>query len=328
MRRDSWDQIKLKLLDNVVWPLLIVTFASFAVFIPDTFFSASNITFLLYSSAALGMITLGEAICLLSGHFDLSVGSIAGFSAVLSAFLMVDVFSWIPGSVGILLILAIGGAIGLINGAFIVFFDVNPFLQTLGTFIAFGGATHVISSTPITGLPESYLFIGSAEIVGIPVAIFLLLIVFAITGVLLNQRPLGMQIYAVGGNEDAAADAGIPTDRVIITVYILSGILAALGGLIYTGFLGTAAPTIGENAVFDAFPAAIIGGISLYGGRGRVIGALGGVLLLGTIDAGLVMLGVPGEVTEMINGIVLIGAILIYTAIESYRREKLSIGSI
>jgi ribose/xylose/arabinose/galactoside ABC-type transport system permease subunit len=320
------DDVVLLFLDNLVWPILVVTFVAFGLLLPESFFSSRNIRFLLLSSAAIGMLALGESICLLSGHFDLSVGSIAGFSAMITGLFMAQWFPGAPGIVGIGVILLVGGAIGLMNGISVAYLGVNPFLQTLAFFIIFRGATIAASTYPVTDLPESYLYVGGGEIVpGVPVAVAILFASFAVVAFVLKYQPFGLDIYAVGGNERASRESGINTKKVILSVYVLSGVFSGLGGLLFTGFLGAATPSLGENQMFPAFAAAIIGGISIFGGRGNIAGALGGVLLLGTIEAGLVMLQVQPTLIRMTNGIILLGAILLYTGIEKYRKAKLQI---
>jgi len=323
----EYDQSELivSLIDNLVWPLLFVVFISFTLLLPETFLTINNIQFLLFSAAGLGMIALAESICLISGNFDLSVGSIAGFSAMFTGTFMAQWFPSTPGLVGIALILIVGGFIGLLNGLSISYLGVNPFLQTLAFLMIFQGGILVISNSSQSSLPESYTFIGGGTVLGgVPFAILLMLGVYALFGIILKYSRFGAKVYAVGGNETAAEGAGINTKRVIVYVYIISGVLSALGGLLFTGFLGAATPTLGENALFPAFAAAVIGGISMFGGRGKVIGALGGVLLLGTIEAGLVMLRVDPNTIETTTGLVLLGAILLYTYMEKYRSRLLS----
>jgi len=141
---------------------------------------------------------------------------------------------------------------------------------------------------------------------------------------MLSKTRFGRSIYAVGGDEESAAEAGIDTDRVVIAVFVLSGMLAATGGLLLAGFNGGATPTLGTQQLFPAFTAAVIGGISLFGGRGNVLNALGGVLLLRTIAAGLVMLNIDPQIVQTINGAVLFSTILLYTFVQRFRERLLS----
>lgn len=320
------EDVTLLVLDNLVWPILVLTFLTFSVILPESFMTVSNIRFLLLSSAAIGMLALGESVCLLSGHFDLSIGSIAGFSAMFTALFMAQWFPGVPGAVGVLVIVVVGGTIGLLNGVSVAYFGVNPFLQTLAFLIIFRGATIAASTYPVTDLPESYMYVGGGDLLpGVPVAVVLLVTVFALVAFLLKYREFGLSIYAVGGSERASRESGINTKRVILSVYVISGMLSGLGGLLYTGFLGAATPSLGDGQMFPAFAAAVIGGISIFGGRGNILGALGGVLLLGTIQAGLVMMQVQPTLIRMTNGTILLGAIFLYTGVEKYRKAVLQI---
>lgn len=318
-------------LDNLIWPIVFVAFVCFSLLLPEIFSQYQNIEFLLFTSAGLGAIALAESICLISGNFDLSVGSVAGFSAMFAALFLGRWFPEAPGIVGIPVLLAVGGTIGLLNGFFIAKYDVNPFLQTLAALIIFEGGILVLSTRSVYGLPESYLWLGGGDTsLGgllpqpVPVAIFFILALFVAVWFVLVKTRFGRAVYAVGGDEQSAAEAGINTDRVVILVFVISGVLSATGGLLLTGFNGGATPTLGTSQLFPAFTAAVIGGISLFGGRGNVFNALGGVLLLGTISAGLVMLNIDPQVIQTINGVVLFAAILLYTFVQRLRERLLS----
>ena len=329
--RGNRTRMMLFALDNLIWPILLVAFIAFSLLLPEIFTQYGNIQFLLYTSAGLGAITLAEGICLISGNFDLSVGSIAGFSAMAAALFLTEWFPAAPGVVGILVILAVGGTIGFLNGFFIAKFGVNPFLQTLSTLIIFEGGILVLSSRSVYDLPESYVWLGGANVTlggvlpqPMPVAVFFLLGLFVTMWFVLTKTRFGRAVYAVGGDEESAAEAGIDTNRVVIVVFVLSGMLAATGGLLLTGFNNGATPTMGTAQLFPAFTAAVIGGISLFGGRGNVFNSLGGVLLLSTIAAGLVMLNIDPQIIQTINGIVLFAAILLYTFVQRFRSRLLS----
>jgi ribose/xylose/arabinose/galactoside ABC-type transport system permease subunit len=327
------NQIMLWLLDNLIWPIVLLAFVIFSVLLPGVFSSAQNIQFLLFSSAALGMLVLAESLCLLSGNFDLSIGSIAGFSGMFTALFLSEWFPWVPGEVGILIILLVGATIGLGNGVAIGYFGINPFLQTLAFFIIFRGAITILSSLSVAPLPGTYTFLGGATIAAIPglnslgplsnvpVAILVLVGLYAVAWYVLNYTRFGLAIYAVGGDATSAKEAGIPTERVIVAVFVISGTLSALAGLLFTGYLRAATPTLARGDLFPAFAAAVIGGISLFGGRGDVKNAFGGLMLISMIQIGLVQLGVDAEQIQFVNGVVLLGAIYLY-AVESRLRAR------
>ena len=235
--------------------------------------------------------------------------------------------SWFPGTpgvIGIVVIVLVGALIGLLNGFSVGVLGVNPFLQTLTFYIIFGQGVQVLSSLSITDLPESYLYLGGNQLGPVPVATILLVALFLIAWFALKYTRTGIAIYSVGGDKDAAREAGINTTQIVLLVYVLSGALAGLAGLIYTGYLGAVTPTLASGALFPAFAAAVIGGISLFGGRGNILGGLGGVLLLSTIQAGLVMLGIDPKLVKVINGVILLGAVLLYTGEAQLRRRLLT----
>ena len=316
------DDILLKLLDNMIWPILAAMALAIWLVVPRTFTNLRSIEFILHGSVGLGFVALAEAVCLVSGNFDLSVGSIAGFSAMLAG-LIVSANNWDLISdplVGVTVVLSIGLFVGLINGGMIAKVGVNPFLQTLAFLIILRGAKLTLSTITVTGLPEGYTRIGNSA----TISIGLLVATFVLVGLMMKYTSFGQAIYAVGSDEDAARAVGIDTDRVVVAVYAISGVLSAAGGLMLTGFISVVPPTIGDELVFPAFAAAVIGGISLYGGRGKVTGALGGVLLLGLIQAALNVSGTPPERVTLVNGLVLLAAILVYSSRRRLRERILS----
>jgi len=320
---DDRTEVLVNLLENMVWPVLIFTFVFFGLFIPvDIFFTADNVQFIIFSSAGLGILVLAESLCLLSGNFDLSVAAIAGFTAMFSALFIFQWFPGMPGWVGVLIALALGAFIGLLNGFSIAVLGVNPFLQTLTFLIIFGEGTVVLSQLSLSNLPDSYLYLGGGELFGFDVAVLLVLTLFAVAGFVLKYTRLGLAVYAVGGDEQAAKEAGINTTVIIILVYVVSGLLSGLAGIVYAGFIGTVTPTLANGQLFPAFAAAVVGGISLFGGRGNILSALAGVLLLSTIQSGLVLVDVSSSLVQTINGVILLAAILLYTA-EAYLRRRL-----
>jgi ribose/xylose/arabinose/galactoside ABC-type transport system permease subunit len=316
-------ELGLFLLDNIIWPILVVVVVAFALLVND-FLTLGNVRIILYGSAALSALVLGESLCLLSGHFDLSVGATAGIAAIFTGVFLVEWFPSAPGVVGIALVLTVGILVGLFNGVSVAYFDINPFLQTLAVNIILSGGVIVLTQASLSDMPASYFYLGGGTIHGVPVALLLMAGVYALAGLWLKYSWTGRAIYAVGGDKAAAEEAGIDTSRIVVLVYVLSGGLAAVGGLLYTGYLGVAAPTIGQNDLFPAFAAAIIGGIDLFGGRGKILGAAGGVILLGVVESGLVLMDVEPTTVQMINGIILLFAIYLYNTQQRFRQRLLA----
>lgn len=318
------DRLTPVFLEHMIWPILLVTLIVGGLLVPQLFRNVRSFELVLYSSVPLGLLVLAESICLLSGHFDLSIGAIAGFSAVFTGMLVGGCSScW--GLVGdpylaIGIILLVGGFIGFLNGVMIAKLNVNPFLQTLAFLIIFSGAKTALTTQPVRDLPEAYLLLGRNS----TYAIGLLLAVFVLFAFVMRYTSFGQSVYAVGSSEKSARAVGVNTDRVIIMVYVISGVLAGLAGLMLTGYSTIVPPDLAENMVFPAFAAAVIGGVSLFGGRGRISGALGGVLLLGVVQSALQLSGIQAAQIEMAEGVVLLIAILLYNFKEDIRGRMLS----
>lgn len=315
------------LLEHMIWPILAVVLVVTGILVPEMFTNLRSFELVLYSSVPLGLLVLAESICLLSGHFDLSIGAIAGFSAFFTGMLVGDCAScWSMISnpyLAIAILLLVGGSLGFLNGVMISKLGINPFLQTLSFLIIFSGAKTAMNTQPASGLPDAYLYLGRQSLL----AIGLLVVMFVVFAFVMRYTNFGQSVYAVGSEEDAARAVGVNTDRIIILVYVISGLLSALAGLMLTGYTTIVPPDIAENMVFPAFAAAVVGGISLFGGRGHISGALGGVLLLGVVQNALQLSGVEAPQIEMTEGLVLLAAILLYNTKENIRSRLLSEGS-
>lgn len=313
-----------RLLEHMIWPILLLLIVAIALLVPQTFRNVRSLTLVIYTSVPLGLLVLGESLCLLSGHFDLSVGAIAGFSAMVAGMLLADCLTcWSVISnpfLAIGIVLFVGGLVGAANGVMIAKVGLNPFLQTLAFLIIFHGAKTAMSTQPVTNIPDAYLYLGANA----DTSIGILVAAFVIVAVVMRYTSFGQSIYAVGSDKEAARAVGVNTDRVIISVYVISGVLAGMAGLLLTGFTTVVSPDIAENMVFPAFAAAVIGGVSLFGGRGKISGALGGLLLLGLVQTALDLSGVKAPMIEMSNGIVLLVAIVLYNTKESIRSRFLA----
>jgi ribose/xylose/arabinose/galactoside ABC-type transport system permease subunit len=325
---DDTDDIVLTLLDNMIWPILAIVVLAVLVLVPQTLRNFRGIQLLLWAAVPLGLLVLAESLCLLSGHFDLSIGSIAGFSAMFTGMLLGtcpscwNVFQ--SPVLGFVIILTVGGTIGLMNGLMIAKVGLNPFLQTLAFLIIFEGAKTAIQTQPVTGLPGGYVEPG-----GTPnFAIGVLIVAFLLFGLVMRYTSFGQSVYAVGSDIKSAREVGINTDRLIIAVYTVSGLLSAIAGLMLTGFTGVVPPLIGEGLVFQAFAGAVIGGISLFGGRGKITGALGGVVLIEVVQSALDNANlISATQIQMINGVVLLIAILLYSTQTKIRARILASGA-
>ncbi|MCA1023569.1 ribose ABC transporter permease [Halobacillus litoralis] len=297
----------LQKLGPLVGLLVLITVVSI---INPSFLEPLNLLNLLRQVAINALIAYGMTFVILTGGIDLSVGSILALSSALMAGMMV---SGIDPILAILIGCLLGALMGAVNGLLITKGKMAPFIATLATMTMFRGLTLVYTDgNPITGLGDSYAFqlFGRGYFLGIPVPAVTMLLAFAVLWVILHKTPFGRRTYAIGGNEKAAFISGINVSRVKILVYSLAGLLSALAGAILTSRLNSAQPTAGTSYELDAIAAVVLGGTSLSGGRGLIVGTLIGALIIGTLNNGLNLLGVSSFFQMVVKGVVIIIAVL------------------
>ncbi|MDD1513052.1 ribose ABC transporter permease RbsC [Priestia megaterium] len=276
-----------------------------------SFLEPLNILNLLRQVAINALIAFGMTFVILTGGIDLSVGSILALSSALMAGMIV---SGVDPILAILIGCVLGAVMGMINGLLITKGKMAPFIATLATMTIFRGLTLVYTDgNPITGLGENYYFqlFGRGYFLGIPVPAITMVLAFVVLWVILHKTPFGRRTYAIGGNEKAAFISGIKVPKVKVMIYSLAGLLAALSGAILTSRLNSAQPTAGTSYELDAIAAVVLGGTSLSGGRGRIVGTLIGALIIGTLNNGLNLLGVSSFYQMVVKGIVILIAVLI-----------------
>jgi len=287
-------------------------------FVSPVFLSVSNLAGVGQQGSALGMLVIGESLIIMIGGMDLSLESTFGLAPMLSAWLMVPVAAYGAGTLwgpipGILVLLAVGAAVGLINGVMIVKFRLNGFIWTLAmTIILYGFQDGIVSGQSLPDEPNSWSYLGSAYWGQIPVSLVFTVAIFILVGLFLRYHRWGRDIYAVGGNRQAARAAGIRVDRVRIGVYVAGSVLAAVGGLMEAGRDLSVASTQGypEGIIFNVFAAAVIGGVSLKGGRGGMLGAALGVILLSLVQNLLDLSNVNNYWISAIDGAVILLALI------------------
>ena len=288
---------------------LVVLFAIIAC-LNSSFVEPGNLKNLLRQVSINALISFGMTFVILTGGIDLSVGSILALSSALMGSFIVGGMN--P-TVGIVVACLIGTGLGAINGLIVTMGRVAPFIATLATMTVFRGLTLVYTNgNPISGLTEeqSFLDFGQGYFLGIPVPAVVMLIMFAILHFILTKTPLGRKIYAVGGNEKVSFIAGIKIERIKIFCYSVTGMLCGLAGAILTSRLNSAQPTAGTGYELDAIAAVVLGGTSLSGGKGRIIGTLIGALIIGTLNNGLNILNVSSFYQQVVKGIVILLAVL------------------
>ncbi len=290
---------------------LIILMAVITV-INSNFLTANNLLNLLLQVTSNALIAFGMTFVILTGGIDLSVGSILALSSALTAGLL---GSGMPVTLAILISLILGCILGMMNGLLISYGKLAPFIVTLATMTIFRGATLVYTNgNPITkGLSDTFLFqfLGQGYIVGIPFPVIIMFIVFIVLYVLLHKTAFGKSVYAIGGNEKAAYISGVKLNKVKIIIYSISGIMASISGLIITSRLSSAQPTAGASYEMDAIAAVVLGGTSLSGGKGRILGTLIGALIIGVLNNGLNIIGVSAFWQQVVKGVVILIAVLI-----------------
>lgn len=276
----------------------------------SSFLDISNLQNLLRQVSINAIIAFGMTFVILTGGIDLSVGSILALS---SAFMASFIMDGLNPVVAIFVSAIIGIILGALNGIVIAYGKVAPFIATLATMTIYRGATLVFTKgNPISGLTqdEAFLGFGQGDILGLPVPAFSMFVIFLVLWFILQKTSLGRRTYAVGGSEKVSFIAGIKIHRIKIFAYSLTGMLCALAGAIITARLNSAQPTAGAGYELDAIAAVVLGGTSLSGGKGRIIGTLIGALIIGTLNNGLNILDVSSFYQQVVKGIVILLAVL------------------
>jgi ribose transport system permease protein len=293
------------------WPalgLLALVAAVFSALSPE-FLSARNLVNVFVQSASLGIVATGMAFVLLTAGIDLSVGSAMFVSAALAGKMVVA--GWGLGA-AFVVVIGVGLAWGLGNGLVVTRLGVKPFVVTLATLYVGRGFGLWLTETRALNLPESLLLVGSAHVAGVPLPVLVLAAVLAAAHVVLERTAFGRHLYAVGADAEIARRAGVPVRRTLLGAYAAAGLLAALGGAVAVAQLGAVSPTFGREREFAAIAAAVLGGVSLFGGKGRVLpGVLLGTLLLQTVENGLVIVNADPYLYPMVLASVIFVAVLL-----------------
>lgn len=274
------------------------------------FLTETNLMVIFNQVSVNAILAFGVTFVIISGGIDLSLGSMVAVAGVVAAMYSKseDGNIWIA----LPLALIVGALMGAINGWIIVLSKVPPFIVTLGSMtIARGLALIISDGRPVSDLSESFNFIGNGDFIGIPIPIIFLLITFVFCAILLNKTVFGRYVKAIGGNENASFVSGIPVDRIKCWVYVLSGIFAAIGGILLAARINTGQPNAGLGFELDAIAAVIIGGTSTRGGKGSIIGTLLGVLFIGVINNGLDLMNVSAYWQQVVMGGIIILAVVI-----------------
>ncbi|MGC5016201.1 ABC transporter permease [Streptosporangium sp. DT93] len=319
--------------------VLIVVFG----LLSDSFLTVPNLITMTKHVAINAVIALGMLLVILKGGIDLSVGSIVGLSGVVAGELLqglnlgfVDMLAYPPVWGVIVLCIAVGMLVGLVNGILVTRFKVAPFIATLGMlYVARGLALLISGGTTypnLAGSPQlgntGFDLLGSGRPLGLPTSIWIMIVLAVVVTLVLVKTPFGRWLYATGGNERAAELSGVPVDRVKTAVYVISGACAAIAGLIIASELTSAAPQAGETYELNAIAAVVIGGAALSGGRGTVRGTLVGAFVIGFLADGLVILGVSTFWQILIKGAVIILAVMLDQGQQRFQRRGAAVSAV
>jgi len=278
-------------------------------YLSPIFFTIPNLLNILQQSSINAAIALGMTLVIISGSIDLSVGSTAAFSAVVGASMMV---AGVPVPLAILGALGIGVVCGVFSGVLVAYAGLQPFIVTLGGLSLFRAIALIYTGgNPIFGIPADFRNFINGEFFGVPCPIIIVAIIAIILWVVMNKTPLGEYILAVGGNEEAARVAGVPVKKTKVIVFVISGLMASISALVLIARLGAAEPTLGNLWELDAIAAAAIGGASLMGGKGSILGTIIGAIILGALRNGLTLMDIQAFYQLLATGLIIIIAMLI-----------------
>jgi erythritol transport system permease protein len=315
----------------VVLVLLVIIFSA----ISSEYLTQSNVILMTKHVAINAILAIGVTFVILTGGIDLSVGSIAGLASMIAGGLLFRGLG-VPGgrvffsvAVVILIGILVGALVGAVNGVLITRFRVAPFIATLGMLYVARGAAQLISNggtfPDLAGTPgrgnEGFHVIGVDSLVGIPVAVWIMILVAVVAIVVTTKTPFGRRVFAVGGNERAAVLAAIRVNRIKIAVYVISGCCAALAGLLLTSELGAAYPDTATTYELNAIAAAVLGGTALSGGRGTIVGTVMGAFVIGFLSDGLVLIGVSTFWQSVVKG-----AVIVFAVVTEQAQQRLQSG--
>lgn len=300
-----------ELIRSIPGPLvgLMIIFVAMS-FLSPFFLTVRNLVNIVSQVSDIGIMAVGAALVIIIGGIDLSVGSTLALSMMTMAWLY-KIHTW-PFLVAVLIGVLVGALVGLINGLLSTYARIQPFVATLATLSAGAGlALFITDGNPVTQFPDPFLLLTSTFIAGFPLEGIILITVYLVTAFWLRFRPSGRALYAIGGNEEVARLSGINVRALKVRVYVTAGILASVAGLIVTSRLDSAAPTAGTADLLNVIAVVVIGGASLAGGSGGMLGTFVGLLIIGTLNNGMSLLNVSPNLQPVVIGIAIIIAVLL-----------------
>lgn len=310
--KNWWEKIKYNYFQEFILLVVLLVLGTIFSLLTDTFLTIPNILNVLLQISIIAILGFGVTIIIISAGIDLSLGSVMALVGMGTAAILTSstpsIFLAILGG------LLIGGIVGFMNGITVAYIHLPAFIATLAMMsIARGVALVVTNAIPIYNLPESFLFLGSGFLWGVPTPIYIMISLYFILDFILRKTKFGRYTYAIGGNEEATRLSGINIKRYKLLVYVVGGICTGVAGILFTARLGSGQPTAGVGYELDAITAAILGGTNLFGGSGNLIGTLIGAFVMGVINNGQALLNISSYVQNIVRGIIVILAVGIST---------------
>lgn len=314
-------KIAKKVKENVVWFMLVVLILMFSVSTP-MFFTTGNLVTILRQISNTGILAVGMSLVLIGGGIDLSIGNQMGLVGMVTAILLTT--TGLPAVVSCLLGVLLSGGIGLINGCLITYTRMPPLIMTLGmSYICRGLAYLTTGGFPVYGLPPAIKVLGQGYIFdNIPVCVLILVVIVALGAFVLNKTNFGRYIYAIGSNEEAARLSGIRVKTIRILVYVISGVLSGISGLVLMSRVNSGQPLNGNGMEMDALIACVVGGISVSGGEGHALGIIGGMLVMGVLANGMAVMGLSEYTQTLVKGLVLVVVVALDSFSKNYTLKK------
>jgi ribose transport system permease protein len=289
--------------------MLVLLCVALAIVAPG-FFRISNLLNVFRSTSLLAILAIGQTIIVLTGGIDLSMGTVATLAAIVTAWLMDR--AAVPVPMAMAAGMAIGALAGSANGMMRAYIGLPTFVATYGTqWMAIGFAVVMLGGYNIYGFSPAFRFFGIGRVAGIPVPIFLLLIIWVLTWLVLNRTTFGRRLYATGANREAARLSGIDTRKVLMQAHILSGIYAGFSGVLMASLLNSGEAGMSDQQLLPAIAAVVVGGASLRGGQGGILGAVIGALIMTLIGNGMNLMGLSSNWQGIVQGLVILGAVLL-----------------
>ncbi len=291
---------------------LLLEIILFSFFSPY-FLTSDNILNVTLQTSITAIIAVGMTLVILTAGIDLSVGALVALTGVVATSIMkLDMPFFASFTLALAAALAIGAASGMISGFFITRFNITPFIVTLALMTIWRGTAYMYTDgRPIWELPESFSVIGGGRFMHIPAPTIIMIVIYVLAYIMLKHTVMGRYIYAVGGNKEAARLAGINTNRVLMTVYVLCGMLAALSGILLASRMNSGQPNAGLMYELDVIAAVVVGGTSLFGGRGTIIGTFLGAMLIGVLRNGMNLVNAGSYLQMVVLGVVILLAVML-----------------